>query len=399
MALGPRCRAALRRAARLLLPAAALVLLAARPAERVSGGDPIETVLARLTTADKVGQLLMVGYGSLDADTGPAAIVELRAGAVVLGNGFTAEEARARIDQLQERATASGLLPLLVAVDHEGGPVQRIRIGMSDLGPSWRLGQLHPIETAVSAACQRGAIHGRELAELGITMNLAPVLDVWDNPRNTVIADRAFSDDPQVVAQLGAAYIEALQAQGVLAVGKHFPGHGSTAEDSHLTLPVNRKDRAALFADELVPFRAALQAGVAGIMVSHVSYPALEPEDDRPASLSWSVVTGLLRNELGFDGLVLTDDLGAMRAITASYDPGEAAVQALQAGADLLIVVGPYTSHPRIIQAITAELGRRISPERLDAAVRRVLQAKLQAGLLGPAPRIPGPAAPVCPPA
>ncbi len=376
---------------------AALALLAARPAGPAgASGDLVDTLLGELSVADKVGQLLMVGYGSLDAASGPAAIVELRAGAIVLGNGFTADEARAQIEQLQALARANGLLPLLVAVDHEGGSVQRIRIGVSDLGPSWRLGQIRPIEAAVAAACQRGAIHGRELAELGIAMNLAPVLDVWDNPRNTVIADRAFSDDPDVVAQLGAAYIEALQAQGVLAVGKHFPGHGSTSEDSHLTLPVNRKDRAALFADELLPFRAALQAGVAGIMVGHVSYPALDPEEGRPASLSWSVVTGLLRKELGFDGLIVTDDLGAMQAITANYDPGEAAVEALEAGADLLIVVGPHRTHPRIIQAITAEIGRRIAPERIDAAVRHVLQAKLEAGLLGPAPRGPAPAAPVC---
>jgi beta-glucosidase-like glycosyl hydrolase len=212
-----------------------------------------------------------------------------------------------------------------------------------------------------------------------------------------VIADRSYSDDPTVAARLGAAYVEALQAQGVLAVGKHFPGHGSSIEDSHLTLPVVWHDRARLDAVELAPFRAALAANVAAIMTAHVSYPLIDPVADRPASLSPAIVGGLLRGELGYDGLVVTDDMGAMEAITGRYEPGDAAVQAIQAGADLLIVVGPIDRQRRMIEAITAEIGRGIPTERLDASVRRVLRAKQQAGLLGPRPSL-APTAPVCGP-
>lgn len=360
--------------------------------------DPVEAELARLTLADKVGQLLLAGFEGSDAAGAVPAIGELRAGGIaLLANATTADQARTLTTDLQRLSAQAGLPPLLIAIDHEGGAVQRIRSGVTNFGSNWLLGQVRPLERAVAAACSRGAIHGQELAGIGVSMNLAPVLDVWDNPENTVIGDRSYSDDPSVAARLGAAYIEAMQAQGVLAVGKHFPGHGSSTEDSHLTLPVVRHDRARLDAVELVPFRAAMQANVAAIMTAHVSYPLVDPQPDRPGSLSPVIVDGLLRGELGYQGLVVTDDMGAMQAITGRYEAGEAAVRAIQAGADLLIVVGPLDRQRRTVEAIQAEVGRSISPERLDASVRRVLRAKLQAGLLGPERESLVAAAPVCP--
>lgn len=366
-------------------------LIAAQPA------DPVEARLAAMATADKVGQLLLAGFEGSDAAGAGPAIGELRAGGIaLLANATTADQARALTTDLQRLAARAGLPPLLIAIDHEGGSVQRIRTGVTNLGSNWLLGQVTPPERAVAAACQRGAIHGRELAGLGISMNLAPVLDVWDNPANTVIGDRSYSSDPAVAARLGAAYVEAMQAQGVLAVGKHFPGHGSSTEDSHLTLPVVAHDRARLDAVELVPFRAAIQADVAAIMTAHVSYPLVDPEPDRPGSLSPAIVDGLLRGELGYEGLVVTDDMGAMQAITGRYEAGEAAVRAIEAGADLLIVVGPLDRQRRTVEAILAEVGRSISPERLDASVRRVLRAKQAAGLLGPDRPSLAPPTPVC---
>jgi beta-N-acetylhexosaminidase len=359
--------------------------------------DPLDAILAGLSTADKVGQLFLAGFEGPDAAGAAAAIAELRVGGIALvANATTADEARPLTAGLQQLARAAGLSPLLIAVDHEGGPVQRIRVGVTDLGSNWQLGRVQPIERAVLAACSRGAIHGRELADLGIQMNLAPVLDVLDNPQNTVIGERSYSSDPQTVARLGTAYIQGLQAQGVLAVGKHFPGHGSTTEDSHLTLPVVRHDRNWLDAHELVPFQAAIQANVAAIMTAHVSYPAIDPVPSRPGSLSPVIVSGLLRGDLGYDGLVITDDMGVMEAITGRYEPGDAAVKAVQAGSDMLIVVGPIERQRRMAQAIVSEVGTSISPERLDASVRRVLRAKQQAGLLGTQRSSPAPAGPAC---
>ena len=171
-------------------------------------------------------------------------------------------------------------------------------------------------------------------------MSLGPVLDVATNPRNPVIGDRAYGRSAALVARLGAAYIQGLQGGGVIGSAKHFPGHGDTSVDSHLGLPVIKSGRTRLDAVELVPFRRAMEpdVGVASIMTGHLALPRIDPAR-LPASLSRPIVTGLLRDELGWDGLVLTDDMGAMDAITDRYGPGEAAVLAVAAGVDLLIIV------------------------------------------------------------
>lgn len=335
-----------------------------------------------MTAAEKVGQLFLLGFEGGDAGNAAPALVELRAGGIaMLANAPTADSARRLTAALQNLARDAGTLPPLIAVDHEGGLVQRIRQGTTVFGPPFDVGQMEP-ELGRAEAERRGRVHGQELAGLGIQMSLGPVLDVWDNPANEVIAERAFSRSAPRVADLGTAYLSALQAEGVLAVGKHFPGHGNSREDSHETLPVVRRDRAALESVELVPFRAAIQAGVASIMTAHVSYPAIDPVVDRPASLSPAVVSGLLRGELGFQGLVITDDMGAMEAITGRYEAGEAAIQAIEAGSDMLIVVGPLSRQRRMVQAVLGEIGKRITPERLDASARRVLEAKQRAGLI-----------------
>ncbi len=375
----------------LLASAFSAALLWQAGARAQGAPDSLEAVIVELSTADKVGQLLMAGFSGIDAAGAGSAIRELRVGGIVLGDGRNATQTREATDQLQAMAREAELPPLLVSIDQEGSPVQPIHEGVTTFVSNWVIGQIQPPSLGRETACVRGATHGRELAGLGIQMNLAPVLDVWDNAKNTVIAMRSFSNDPAIAARLGAAYVEALQGQGVLAVGKHFPGHGSSSEDSHISLPVVGHDRAWLESHELIPFRAAINAGVAAIMTDHVSYPAIDRGALQPASLSATIVTGMLRDDLGFDGLVLTDDIGEMKAITTKYEPGEAAVEALLAGSDMLIVVGPLESQRRMAQAITAEIGGRIPEARLEASVRRVLVAKQQAGLFGPARPPPSP--------
>jgi beta-N-acetylhexosaminidase len=359
--------------------------------------DVPDTLLSNMSIPDKVGQLFLAGFEGSDTSGALPAISELRVGGLVfLANATTAWDARNLTAALRQMAQGEDLLPPLIAIDHEGGQIQRLQGGMTWFGPNWQLGQVQPIETAVALACARGSTHGRELASVGINMNLAPVLDIWDNPQNTVIGQRSYSDDPLIVARLGAAYIEAMQVQGVLAVGKHFPGHGSSTEDSHLTLPVVRHDRPWLETRELVPFRTAVEAGVAGIMTAHVSYPLVDSVVDRPGTLSPDIVSGLLRSDLGYDGLVLTDDMGAMQAVTGRYEAGDAAVRAILAGADMLIVVGPLWRQRRMVQVVTSEVGNSITLERLDASARRILRAKAQAGLLGMSRPEPGTTALAC---
>jgi beta-N-acetylhexosaminidase len=212
------------------------------------------------------------------------------------------------------------------------------------------------------------------------------VVDVNTNPLNPVIGVRSFGSDVERVSRMGAATVEGLQSVGVSAIGKHFPGHGDTDADSHRDLPVVHHSLDELEARELVPFRAAMAAGVDGIMTAHLYVPSIEPNQDVPATLSHAVLTGLLRERLGYTGLILTDALD-MQAIKRDRPASEAAVQAFEAGADMLLIAG-ITAEDRAHladgpPALTAAIqSGRVSEQRLDASVLRVLEAKARRGLL-----------------
>jgi len=214
-------------------------------------------------------------------------------------------------------------------------------------------------------------------------MNLAPDLDVNNNPANPVIGPRSYSDDPLVVARLGAAYIRGLQGGGIAAVGKHFPGHGNTSVDSHYGLPSLPYAVDDLERIELVPFRRAIEVDIAGIMSAHIVFPAVDPSGV-PATLSPSVMRGMLRERLGFTGLAVSDDMGAMKAITDHFSPGEAAVMAVQAGVDMVILSSELSKQRQSRDALLAAVrDGQISRERLDQAVTNVLLVKARYGLLG----------------
>jgi len=252
-------------------------------------------------------------------------------GGVILLGGSAADLAL-RCRQLQGWAQQ----PLLLCADVEEGVGQRFE-GASWLVPPLALDGLWHREPARAEALAQayGRCTGREARLLGLNWVLAPVCDVNNNPANPVINVRAWGQDPPAAAALASAFVRGLQAEGVLGCAKHFPGHGDTQDDSHLALPLLGHDRARLEAVELPPFRAAIAAGVASVMTAHLQLPSLDRE--RPATLSPAVLTGLLRQELGFDGLVVTDAL-VMEAIAAHHGPGEAAAMAFEAGADLLLM-------------------------------------------------------------
>ena len=365
----------------------------ASPAVAAASSDPrVEKVLASLTSdEDKVGQLLLLGWIGSTAEAARPELEELRAGGIVyVQNASTAAEAGAINPALLRMAANAGLVPPLIAIDHEGGQVQRIK-DVPNLGSNWDFA--HPAPTDAEA-CQRGLRHAQTLSSLGFTMNLAPVLDVNNNPANPVIGTRSYSDDPEVVARLGAAYIRGLQGGGMVAVGKHFPGHGNTGVDSHLQLPILTQSVDELEKTELIPFRRAIEADVAAIMSAHIVFPAVDPSGV-PGTLSRPVMTGLLRERLGFQGLAISDDMGAMKAITDNFGPGDAAVRAVNAGVDMIIMSAELArqrqARDALLQAVqTGDISR----DRLDEAVRHVLQAKARAGLLGEAATASGVACP-----
>ena len=328
-----------------------------------------------MTKREKIGQMLLLGWQT-DAQA-DALVTELAAGGVILmgRNIGTAAETSARIARLQALARDAGLPPLLVAVDQEGGRVQRLGPPRYPRRPSQREIGAAPDPVAAARAAARDI--GAELKVLGFCWDFAPVLDVDSNPQNPVIGDRAYSADPNIVAALGAAAVLGFQSDaGILACGKHFPGHGDTDLDSHFALPTIARPRAALDVVELVPFRAAIRAGLAAVMTAHILFPALDP--DLPATLSPAILTGLLRRELGFDGLVVTDDL-EMRGVAARWGAPEAAVLAVLAGADILLCCHEWETQ-RAIQAallLALETGR-LTEARLDQSLARIAAAKAQ---------------------
>lgn len=264
----------------------------------------------------------------------------------------------------------------LVCTDHEGGRVQRFRDGFSAMPPLRELGRTHS-PADVHALGQAVAA---ELRGVNIDMNLAPVLDVDSNPANPVIGPRSFSSDPKLVATLGAAMIEGLQSAGVAACGKHFPGHGDTTIDSHLDLPRLSHDRSRLDRVELPPFIAAIRAGVAAIMSAHIAFDAVD--SSAPATMSRTVITGMLREELHFDGVVMSDDL-EMKAIIDHFGVEEAVMRGAAAGVDLFLVCHTPDLQHRAIDAIVRGVERGLIPH--DQVVANVRLDRLFGQFVQPA--------------
>ncbi len=322
-----------------------------------------------------VGQLFMVDFSGPEPSPEVERLIrEGGVGGIVLfeKNMVTPGQVARLTNALQRLAADAGHPPLLVAVDQEGGRVAHLR------------GTHFPSAMAFGAASDESLAHraagvtANELRAVGIRINFAPVLDVNSNPANPVIGVRSYGEDPGLVARLGVQAVKGMQAVGVLATAKHFPGHGDTSLDSHLSLPWVAHSRDRLEAVELLPFREAIRAGVAAVMPAHVVYPALDP--DRPATLSPAII-GALREGFGFGGLVVSDSM-QMRAIADRYRPGDAAVQSVRAGLDVLLALGATEAQWEALHAVRAALeSGLIAAARIREACERVLAAKRRLGL------------------
>jgi len=319
----------------------------------------------------RIGQLLIAGFNSHQVPP------ELRSLAKEFGLGGVILFARnvEEPEQVAELAyDASRLvpdLPLWVSIDKEGGRVARLKHPFTEWPPAITLGRSGSEKLAERFASALAS----ELSAVGINLDYAPVLDVHTNPANPVIGDRALAEEADVAARLGRAVVRGLQQGGVAACGKHFPGHGDTSSDSHEELPVVEHDRRRLDAIELVPFRAAIEADVATLMTAHVLVPALDA--GRAASLSSAIVTGLLKRDLGYHGLVLSDDLG-MKAISATVPLAEACVRAIEAGCDAVLLCNSSVDEQMaaLEALIRAGESARLSHTRLDDAFARQQRVK-----------------------
>jgi beta-N-acetylhexosaminidase len=312
----------------------------------------------------QIGRLLIVGIPGtvIEADTRQT-LERLHVGGVILFRRNASDPA-----QIAALTRALHALPSapLVAIDHEGGRVVRLDQPFTRFPAAAVVGR----SGDAALAFQIGQAMGEELASVGIDLNFAPVLDVHSNPANPIIGDRAFGPDPALVSVMGIALMRGLLVGGVIPCGKHFPGHGDTAQDSHLELPIVRRSRTEIERTELAPFRAAIAAGIPMLMTAHVLYPALDAE--RPATVSRAILSDLLRTELGFKGVVVSDDL-EMRAISDHSDIGAAAVASVEAGVDALLVCQDLAKAERAVEALEGAVGEGVlDRHRISAAVDRV---------------------------
>ncbi|GIP20242.1 beta-N-acetylhexosaminidase [Paenibacillus sp. J22TS3] len=331
--------------------------------------------LSKLTLDEKIGQLFICGFHSQTPDEQIKTLIEqYHLGGVIYfrRNVGSASQLADLSHNLQVLSKPLSEIPLFIAIDQEGGMVSRIdHDGVSRIPGNMSLGAAGDLKLTEAAA----ALGGEELFKLGINLNFAPVVDVNNNPVNPVIGVRSFGEDPKLVAAHGAAAIKGYQNQGVSATAKHFPGHGDTAVDTHLGLAVVPHDKERLEQVELLPFRKAIEVGVDMIMTAHVIFPAFESEEI-PATLSYGVLTKLLREELGYEGLIVTDCL-EMHAISKSVGIPEGAVKALEAGADLILVSHTMKDQVAAIKAVRAAVNSgRLTEERIDASLERILSLK-----------------------
>ena len=318
-----------------------------------------------------IGQLLI---GSLPGTTITGEMRSLArefslGGVILFGRNIEAPEQVAELSH--DVQGLAGELPLWVSVDQEGGRVARLKKPFTEWPPMAVLGRSGSVELASKFAVALAA----ELRAVGVTLDYAPVLDIHTNPKNPIIGDRALAEDADLVGRLGAAIVRALQDHGVAACGKHFPGHGDTAIDSHLDLPLVEHPPDRIRRVECVPFREAIRADVAFTMTAHLLVPSLDEE--KPATLSPRVVQDMLRDELHFEGVIVSDDL-EMKAIANTYAVDEAAVQAVAAGCDaLLICSGDVDTQAAALEKLVYAVEQeRISYKRLEDAHKRLRRAK-----------------------
>lgn len=338
----------------------------------------VDKIMAAMSTEEKVGQLLMIGFGGTEVNPQIDMWVrERRVGGVALfARNIVNLQQTVRFTQ-QLQALANDGVPLFLALDQEGGNVIRVKEGAILLPGNMALGATR----SPTLAFVSGQALAVDLKLLGFNMNLAPVLDVNSNPKNPVIGVRSYGEKPELVGELGAWYVRGQQEMGVAAVAKHFPGHGDTISDSHYAMPSIHANLQRLTDMELRPFQEAMNAGLDAVMTAHIALPNVAEKKDIPATLSKTVLTDVLRKRMGFDGVVITDGL-EMQGIIENYGTGRAAVLAILAGADMPMVLWTPKKKEEVYQSLlTAVRTGEISAERLDESVRRILTVKQRRGL------------------
>jgi len=342
------------------------------PGQPQSGGDALSERVKQMSLDEKIGQMVIVGLQGYTIDDHARELIEsYRVGGFILFKDNIRDSAQTLqlINSLKE-ANSPGGVPLFFCVDEEGGKVSRLPGEFVKFPSNRTVGGVND----GSFSREIGRLIAEQIKSLGFNMNFAPVLDIDSNPANPVIGDRSFGADADIVAKLGVETMKGMQEKEVISVVKHFPGHGDTSVDSHIGLPVLNHGLQRLKSFELVPFAAAINNGADAIMVAHILLPQIDRQ--QPASLSSVFLTDILRSDLRFDGVIVTDDL-TMGAIESQYEIGAAAVQLVRAGGDIVLVCHDYAKARAALDALRQVVRTGELPERrIDESVRRILKLK-----------------------
>ena len=339
--------------------------------ESLSIEEKVNYKLENMTLDEKIAQMLVVYYvGSNYDDTLKSVITEVKPGGFILmENNITTYENTLNLVKSMQKDSE---IPMLITIDNEGGNVQRFTnisdLEVSDVPSMYNVG----LKNDKTLAYNIGKLMALELRTIGVNVDFAPVLDVFSNPNNKVIGNRAFSSDANIVSTLGLSVGKGLEDNKVMACYKHFPGHGNTDVDSHYDMPVINKSLEELYDEELIPFKNAIDNGASMIMIGHINMPKIS-NDDKPASLSYEIVTNSLKNELNYKGLVITDALN-MGALKNTYTDKEIYVHAINAGVDLLLM--PNGSRNAIKYIKEAIDSNDVKVSQIDESVKKILTYK-----------------------
>lgn len=331
----------------------------------------IDDIIDQLSIDEKIGQLIFAGItGTTMTEETKSFISKYKMGGIILfaNNLEDPQQATQLLNQFKSE-NEQNVLPLFLGVDQEGGRVERLP-GLLKLPTNREIGAKNKEEFSYEV----GKLLGKQLNAFGFNLNFAPVLDVNSNPNNPVIGDRSFDNDPEVVSKLGIQTMQGMKSQNIIPVVKHFPGHGDTGVDSHVELPFVNKSLNEMESLELIPFREAIEVGADVIMTAHILLPQID--DIFPSSMSEKVITGILREQLDFDRIVMTDDL-TMRAITDNFDIGDAAVESIKAGTDIILIAHDSDYLISIFDTLKEAVENEIiTEERINESLRRIIRVK-----------------------
>ena len=334
--------------------------------------DPIKEQFAKMTLDEKIGQMIIVGFKGYEInDNVKSMIQEYHAGGVILfrNNVKSAYQLLQLVNSIKN-INSENKVPLFMSVDEEGGRISRMPEELHMLPSNNIIGEINNGDFSFEI----GGILAEEVKSFGFNMDFAPVLDIFSNPLNTVISDRAFGTDSEIVSKLGIQTMKGIRAGGVIPVVKHFPGHGDTVIDSHVGLPSVEYDMERLESFELVPFQEAINNQADAVMVAHILMNSVDPKN--PASMSKVIITDVLRGQMGFDGVVITDDM-TMGAIIENYKISDAVVKSVNAGSDIILVCHGYDHQVNAMNALKAAIeGETMLEDRINESVYRILKLK-----------------------